>query len=67
MRFFKEFDGFLWEFNSVIEFIDFIILRAILYVLVLGGIFWFLVWYGRSGNCEGEKTNSDSIRVEIKQ
>ena len=48
MRFFKEFDGIIWEFNSVGEYINFVVNRAICYILVILLLFGLLVLIGRS-------------------
>ncbi len=49
MRFFKEYNGFLFEFNSLSEFFRFLLGRligAIVGIAILGLILYFLYWYG---------------------
>lgn len=45
MRFFKEYDGFLFEFNSFGEFLSFLVgrlLGLIIFIAVLVLLFYFL-------------------------
>ena len=51
MRFFKEYNGFLFEFNSLSEFLRFLLgrlLGAIVGVAILIGILYFYYWYGNT-------------------
>jgi hypothetical protein len=50
MRFFKEFNGFFFEFNSLGEYFEFLLGRlvgTIIGVGILALIFYFLCWYGQ--------------------
>lgn len=49
MRFFKEFNGFFFEFNSFGEYLRFLLGRlvgAIIGVAIIVGILYFFYWYG---------------------
>ena len=51
MRFFKEYNGFLFEFNSLGEFFRFLLGRligAIVGIAILGLILLLLFWLGTS-------------------
>lgn len=50
MRFFKEYSGFLFEFNSLGEFFRFLLGRligTIVGIAILGLILFLLYWYGQ--------------------
>lgn len=50
MRFFKEFNGFIFEFNSFGEYLRFLLGRlvgTIIGVGILALIVYFLYWYGQ--------------------
>ena len=45
MRFFKEFNGFIFEFNSVGEYLEFLAGRIIAVIVIIGIVllaFWLL-------------------------
>ena len=49
MRFFKDFNGFLYEFNSWGEYLRFLLgrlLGTIIGIAILVGLLYFLYWYG---------------------
>ena len=51
MRFFKEFNGFLFEFNSLGEYLRFLLgrlLGTIIGIAVLFGMLYLLYWYGNT-------------------
>ena len=38
MRFFKEFDGFIFEFNSLGEYFQFLVGRILAVIIIIGAI-----------------------------
>lgn len=49
MRFFKEFNGFFFEFNSFGEYLQFLLGRlvgAIIGIAIIIGLLYFFYWYG---------------------
>lgn len=51
MRFFKEFYGFFFEFNSWVEYFRFLLGRLIGAIIGIGiiiGLLYFFYWYGNT-------------------
>ena len=44
MRFFKEFNGFIFEFNSVGEYLEFLAGR-VMAIIVIIGIVLLVIWF----------------------
>lgn len=57
MRFFKEVWGFIWEFNSIGEFISFTIGRLLGVVIFIGCIYLLIKCVGSDSTTEGEFIN----------
>lgn len=48
MRFFKKFGGIIWEFNSIGEYIDFLIGRVVGFIVFVALILGVLYLIGRA-------------------
>ena len=64
MRFFKDFNGFIFEFNSVGEYLRFLLARlvgTIIGVGILALIVYFLWWYGQQAQFEGHAGQTGGV------
>ena len=65
MRFYKEVWGIIWEFNSIGEYIAFLVGRVLGTIIVIGGIY-LLVQCGGSSTNGTTDTNYDTKMYDEK-